>query len=975
MTLPSRIQELVERFRENREAYRSGSYNETQIRREFIDPFFEELGWDINNTQGYAEAYKDVIHEDAIKIGGNTKAPDYAFRIGGTRKFFLEAKKPSVNIKMDISPAYQLRRYAWSAKLPLSVLTDFEELAIYDCRIKPEKTDKASTARTKYYTFEEYEEKWDEIASIFSRTAVLKGSFDKYADDNRRKRGTAEVDDAFLAEIEAWRETLAGNIALRNPGLSVRELNTAVQRTIDRIIFLRIAEDRGIETYGRLQTLGVGKDVYKRLAAFFRQADDRYNSGLFHFKKSDASEETLDKFTLELAIDDKTIRDMLKALYYPDSPYEFSVLPADILGQVYEQFLGKVIRLSGKRAIVEEKPEVRKAGGVYYTPTYIVSYIVTNTLGEFLRGKSPAQVAGLDRRIKSARPLRVLDPACGSGSFLIEAYQYLLDWYRDQYVADGGERHAKGKDPKLHLSAGGEWRLTIAERRRILLTHIFGVDIDPQAVEVTKLSLLLKVLEGESNDAIARQMDMFHTRALPDLATNIKCGNSLVGSDFYQQFQMSLFSDEERIRLNTFDWEEEFPSVISSGGFDCVIGNPPYLYSAGQEYIEYFKRHYQFSQYQTDFYVYFIEKALKLTCHDGFTSYIIPDSWMNSDHFSVMRSRLVAELKIEQISVFDFHVFKKAAIENSIFVVRRSEPERSIPIIRFYDPLNKAKSNEIKTDDIIRLGIIDPRFIPEQEDIIAKIETCEPLSAIAVVNRGLHAYRTDGYGTTKYGKGPQTTRDKEERSYHASSKINSTYLPEIRGKDVFRFRNVTSGEFIAYGTWLAEPREPKFMNNKKLVIRKVLGDLLSGAYVEGPAAVDQSLYIILSKKDDEEELLYILGVLLSSVGSWYLRRKYSIYDRLYPWYTKKQLANFPLPPKNLALVTVVRDLIDRTKRLQTAKTELELRQWKKEIIILERKLGEIVARLYKLTPDEWKRITAKEEQPAIGAEGPDTLAS
>ena len=165
---PREVLDLVERFDRNCDAYKSGQYNEMQLRQEFLDPLFAALGWDMNNQQGYAEAYKDVIHEDSIKIGADTKAPDYCFRIGGMRKFFLEAKKPSVSIKEDISPAFQLRRYAWFAKLPLSILTDFEEFAIYDTRIKPEKTDKASNARIHYFTYKDYEKQWDLIASVFS---------------------------------------------------------------------------------------------------------------------------------------------------------------------------------------------------------------------------------------------------------------------------------------------------------------------------------------------------------------------------------------------------------------------------------------------------------------------------------------------------------------------------------------------------------------------------------------------------------------------------------------------------------------------------------------------------------------------------------------------------------------------------------------------------------------------------------------
>ena len=285
MPAPQLVLDLVDRFHQQIDAYKSGSYNETQLRREFLDPLFKALGWDVDNTSGYAEAYKDVIHEDSIKIGGFTKAPDYCFRIGGTRKFFLEAKKPSVNIKDDINPAFQLRRYAWSAKLPLSILSDFEELAAYDCRIKPVKIDKSATARTLYINYREYPQRWDEIEAVFSREAVLKGSFDKYAETGKGKKGTAEVDAAFLKEIESWRELLARNIALRNPQLTQRELNCAVQQTIDRIIFLRICEDRGIDEYNSLRAVINGAQVYPRLCELFQKADDKYNSGLFHFAK------------------------------------------------------------------------------------------------------------------------------------------------------------------------------------------------------------------------------------------------------------------------------------------------------------------------------------------------------------------------------------------------------------------------------------------------------------------------------------------------------------------------------------------------------------------------------------------------------------------------------------------------------------------------------------------------------------------
>ncbi|MBI5867976.1 MAG: Eco57I restriction-modification methylase domain-containing protein [candidate division Zixibacteria bacterium] len=663
MPVPPIILDLVERFAAHSDAYRSGQYNETQLRREFLDPLFGALGWDVNNAQGYAEAYKDVIHEDAIKVGGATKAPDYCFRIGGSRKFFVEAKKPSVNLKDDPSAAYQLRRYAWSAKLPLSILTDFEEFAVYDCRVKPSLSDNPAKSRTLYCTYTDYPARWDEIAAIFSRDSVLKGSFDKYAESTKAKKGTAEVDAAFLAEIESWRDLLARNIALRNPKLTQRELNFAVQRTIDRLIFLRIAEDRGVEEYATLRALLNGTNCYKRLRELYYSADHKYNSGLFHFEPEKGRNEAPDDLTPKLTIDDKPLKDIIRRLYYPESPYEFAVLPADILGQVYEQFLGKVIRLTGgHRAVVEDKPEVKKAGGVFYTPGYIVDYIVSHTLGAIL---NPESGQG-ETNVKDVAKLRVLDPACGSGSFLIAAYQFLLDWHHKTYLADGPEKHATGRNPKLYSTQGG-WRLTTAERKRILLANIYGVDIDIQAVEVTKLSLLLKVLEGESGETLASQLKFLHERALPDLGDNIKWGNSLIGPEFYKQQELGLLGEADRYRVNVFDWKDQFPVVMSRGGFDVIVGNPPYIrIQALKEWapleVEYYKERYKSAgKGNYDIYVVFVERALSLLNKTGRLGFILPHKFFNAQYGEPLRQILADGHHLEHVVNFgDQQVFPGA---------------------------------------------------------------------------------------------------------------------------------------------------------------------------------------------------------------------------------------------------------------------------------------------------------------------------
>lgn len=637
MTVPPEILKLVERFREQHDAYVSGDYNETQLRRDFLDPFLRALGWDVDNQQGNAEQYREVVHEDKVLVGGESKAPDYSCRIGGVRKFFVEAKKPGVDLKNDPKPAFQLRRYGWSARLPVSLLTNFEEFAVYDTRPRPSDKDKASTGRILYLTYDQYAERWDEIAGLFSREAVLKGAFDRYADGKKGRKGTATVDDAFLEEIEGWRTLLAKDLARENPKLDADQLNFAVQRTLDRIIFLRICEDRRIEDYGQLGALVNGLHIYGRLKELFDKADRRYNSGLFHFREEAERHESPDALTLRLKIGDKTLKEIITGLYYP-APWAFDVIPADILGHIYEQFLGKTIRLTaGHQVKVEEKPEVRKAGGVYYTPTYIVDYIVKETVGKLLEGKTP----------KEAAEIKILDPACGSGSFLIGAYQYLLDWHREWYVQDGPEKHKK----ELYEASKGEWRLTTKVRKQILLNSVYGVDIDPQAVEVTKLSLLLKVLEGETGEALQYAFQSFHERALPDLGENVKCGNSLVEPGLELLSNIDASSDAGL----PFAWSSEFPLAMNRTrpGFDAVIGNPPYVRQEALKRLKgYFEQAYESFAPGADLLVYFFERGIRLLRSGGRLGFIASSSFLRAGYGQHLRSLLSRKAHLE--SILDF---------------------------------------------------------------------------------------------------------------------------------------------------------------------------------------------------------------------------------------------------------------------------------------------------------------------------------
>ncbi|MBC8180404.1 N-6 DNA methylase, partial [candidate division KSB1 bacterium] len=910
-----------------------------------------------------------VVHEDAIKVGQATKAPDYSFRVGGVRKFFLEAKKPSVDIKKEIHPAYQLRRYAWSARLPLSILTDFEEFAVYDCRVKPTKTDKASTARIFYLTFDEYQQRWEEIADIFSREAILKGSFDKYVESTRAKKGTAEVDAAFLQEIERWRDFLARNIALRNTNLTQKELNFAVQRTIDRIIFLRICGDRGIEPYRNLMALLNGTQVYPRLCQLFYRADDRYNSGLFHFKQEkNRSEDSCDTLTTELNIDDKILKDIIKNLYYPDSPYEFSVLPADILGQVYEQFLGKIISLTaGHRAKVEYKPEVRKAGGVYYTPTYIVDYIVKNTVGKLVEGKKPGPKSAVSK-------LKILDPACGSGSFLLGAYQFLLDWHRDEYIKDDPEKWVKGRTPQLYQNDSGEWKLTTDESKRILLDNIYGVDIDAQAVEVTKLSLLLKVLEGENQQTIQQQFALFQKRVLPDLGNNIKCGNSLISTDFYQGRQTDLLNEEEMYRVNAFDWEKEFAEIMEDGGFDAVIGNPPWIDIKGMDPVEvdYYFFKYSTTHNRMNVYSTFLHRSTNLIKENGFLGYITPSSFYTQSSYEKLRKYLLKISTPISIIRMPDGTFEGVTAESAITIFSKSNQKKCQ--IAIYKNDDKIFAIDFKNASSFKTSTInawknseDYRFniyiADEEYELVEKIESKKTkLIDICDFSLGLTPY-------DKY-KGHNQYQIKN-KIFHSNYKKDDTFKHLLSGAGIERYLIKWDEEkWISYGDWLGAPREQKFFTDNRILVRQIISGIPPRIY----AGITHEEYYnaqiafnLLLKHNCKISLHFILGIINSSLITYYHKCRYL--DQSKKTFQKiliQDAKKFPIfcPTKNIdhdksnhdQIVTLVEQMLNLHKQLSETKLPQSKTTIKRQIETTDREIDRLVYELYDLTDEEIKIV-------------------
>ncbi|WP_407454355.1 Eco57I restriction-modification methylase domain-containing protein [Methanobrevibacter sp.] len=956
------IADLVAKFNNNKGFYTSNLFKEEEAKVEFINPMFEALGWDIHNKQGLGPNFKEVVFEESLAIGKETKAPDYSFRLGGQLIYYLEAKKPSVNIKDDRSPAFQARRYGWSAKIPIVILTDFEEFAIYETTSKPKEHERASTNRVMYYTCDDYLDNWEEIYSLFSKEAVQKELFQKFVDDetSKTKKGTQSIDVEFLKDIEKWRLLLARNIALRNKELSLSELNLAVQLIIDRIVFFRMAEDRGIERYQTLYKLAESENIYEQLCEVFKRADLKYNSGLFHFTYTPDYSEFVDNITLHLNIDDGVFKKIFADLYYPKSPYEFSVISPEILGNIYENFLGSIIRLTpSHQAKIEQKPEVKKAGGVFYTPQYIVDYIVENTVGKLIKDKTPNQIS----------KLRILDPACGSGSFLLRAYQKLIDYHLEYYIG-------LKKPPKevYYVGKDNVPRLTIREKKRILTNNIYGVDIDVNAVEVTKLSLLLKVLEDENKDVLEQQQKLYQEKVLPNLSFNIKCGNSLIEPDISMSF------DELR-ELNPFNWKVEFQSIFDNGGFDAVIGNPPYVNAKTLTETNPTQKEYIISSgaYETlyqkwDLYIPFIEKSLQILKNNGLFSMIIPYPFIDQQYGKLLRKKIIEEYNlVKLVDLSSQKVFKNATVSNCIPIISKGNPTKKVMIA---DINQKLKINDLDDKSVEELVANDKSYL---FDLSFSRKLSEDFSSFKSL--GEYCFISVGMVLNADEKKAKGQFKKADLIQDTPSDIHIKQY--IEGKNIDRYK-INKIRYLEWGSRRvpSKIRRPTFEElylSNKLLVNK-LGKI-KAVYDDTQIFCDQTLRVLVLWKDLEDvenrsvnnsvkrygkdsrvvleenslsiDLKFILGILNSKMGQYLLNQIRGEKNKdINPDYLKDIKIPPVLLPQQEKLIGLVDSLLYFNKQLNNVSVPNEVKLLENQIALVDNEIDEMVYELYGLTDDE-----------------------
>ncbi|MCK4475121.1 MAG: N-6 DNA methylase [Methanophagales archaeon] len=741
---------------------------------------------------------------------------------------------------------------------------------------------------------------------------------DKEAELVGKKSKKISVDKQLLADFTRFREMLSKDITKLNQdkGLTEEELDESVQRILDRLIFIRNCEDRELEARELMPALrdwesrGRKGQLIKLLRTVFDYFDTQYNSKLFQehlCDKLDISDEVLNEVVNGL------YQTMDKAVYY-----DFSAIEADVLGNIYEQYLGHILRKTAKRAKVTESHARRKEQGIYYTPPYIVDYIVRNTLGDLLKRRRPNEV----------EKIRVLDPACGSGSFLIKSFDILNEYWKE-----------KDKDyaqAQLDISGQGA---TFTRKVNILRNNIFGVDLDKQAVEIAQLNLLLKIAEKGHR--------------LPLLQQNIKCGNSLI-------------ADPNIAEDKAFKWEEEFKEIMDEGGFDVVVGNPPYIFARSQKFSEkekeYYYSNYKLQKYQLNTYGLFVERAYKLLKSNGIFGFIIPNNWLTIETFSEFREFIIKRCSNSQIINLYDKVFEEANVDTCILLFRKGKPNK-ISLAEMqegkFDIIGDFKFTDFENNNnIINIPLLKNKGTV---NVLQKVESISiELKDISKVSTGLKAYQV-GKGIPK-----QTEEIKRGRKFHSKQKISSDDYPYLEGRDVSRYNLSWSGEYLRYGVHLAEPRKSVPFKGTRILVRQIPSKppyCINAVLTDREVLHDINSMVIFNNQKDYDMNL-ILGIINSKLISyWFFNKFGKLQRKLFPQFKVKELKQFPIAEeidrhiKNLIirLVDKILSLNKRRNELKDKKTD-ERARIEEEIKKTDKEIDELVYKLYDITEEEKKII-------------------
>ncbi|OGU11801.1 MAG: hypothetical protein A2X61_06015 [Ignavibacteria bacterium GWB2_35_12] len=983
--------------------------NEWQTRQTYIEPFWEILGW---NVRKQSEVQGEKTE--------SSKRPDYRFRKDNKTLFFVEAKKPNENLKENQNHIYQAKIYCWNGKVPLAVLTDFEEFRPFRAYGLPKKDDREKGIIKQFdMKCEEYPDRAYDLLNTFGKEAVYGGSLNEIIQKPTQVELRDTVDKHFLITLTKWRTDLAAQIAKINKFANEFDLAEAVQRILDRLVFLRVLQDRDIETEDFMCGISKSKtdEPYSAFLKICKAMAPKYNGLIFN--PHPLSE--------NLKIEGRLFKKIVQELDFEESPYRFDEIPVEMLGTIYERFLGDEISFSPRgKLVIDKKPEVRKAGGVYYTPQYIVEYIVQNTVGKLLEiCKTPEDVA----------KLKILDPACGSGSFLLGAFNLLIKWHEDYFSANPTkiiEKTGKQYFNLAYLDDNNITKLTAKMKGRILQNNLYGVDLDKQATEVAQMSLYIRVLEGLTGESIMQLG--FHEALLPRLDGNIKCGNSLIGPDFINEGFFKL-PEREKHKINPFDWEEQFPFIKEKGGFDAVIGNPPYLRVQGlQEYhsniIQYLKNYYKSaSTGNFDIYVIFIEKGFSLLNDRGYFGFIVPHKFFPSQFGENIRELITSKNALEEIVHFGSNkVFEQADTYTCLLFLSKKK-NKEFKIIEFgsgadlESELNLIAKSKNKESNKFKIGFINH---PEKSKDKWSFKSGETGGLIdKLLNSNFPKLNEI---TEKIFVGLQTSADdiyvlkvkdnkylnyKNLKSFKLFSKSLNEEVeiekglikPFLMGRDVYRYDDPIFRNYVIFpytiinnsavimakenikekfpNGWhyllenrkVLEGRENGKMNHdkfyayiypknlayfeqEKILIRE-LGDKPNMFFDNENFYHTAKIYSLLLKDKSNLNYLYMLGILNSKILNFFIKNTSEIWGTSHKF--KTQFLNpFPIPnltdrKVKIDMVSLVDRMLKLHKDKQTA-SDFDRKQIDQYIAKTDKEIDKLVYELYTLTEEEIKVV-------------------
>src|SRR3989338_4973235 len=753
---------LIKDFENNPDYYKKLS--EADVEDKLVNELFVNiLGWD----------KKDYEKRAKVQRGDKRGSADYAFKINDRIVFFLEVKK--VTIPLDKEADEQVILYSLSKKVPLAISTNFQQMNIFCV----EQEDAVKNVFRTFKTPEDYVNNFSDLWFL-SKDSFEQGLLLKKAEDEGRLKKRVSIDKVLLEDFWRVRTLIANDIEKNKPGeYNINEKDEIVQRILDRLIFIRRCEDTGINpenlTLEEIKHIAESR-AYSQLKALFSKYDSFYDSGLFtHNKDNDCD---------IITINGEIIQRLIRYLYESHDgkyKYNFEWIDADVLGQVYEQYLGKILaQTKSGKAKLKEGQAHRKEQGIYYTPTYIVDYIVKNTLGELLK----------DKKI-DARKIKILDPACGSGSFLIKAFDYMQQHLSNDKEAVQHRLDFQTKDAP-----------TYSIKTDILKNNIFGVDLDNKAVEITKLNLLLKAAEK--------------FRKLPsELDNHIGWGNSLIDDGAFE---------------HPFKWVGDF----QEGTFDVVIGNPPYIQLSMESdsvtnYKNYLIKRFGSSMGRLNTFGFFTKLGIDLLKDKGKMGYIIPNTVLTQDYYADLRDIILNSCRIRYIVNFSDLPFKDAVVENVILILEKDSNEK----YRFSNQVSVIGVNE-KLQFIEQRKLSQEQFYSNRERAFLTSLDNKKLKIKENIEKGSLPLRT-------FVEINQAIALKSDRKkYLSKSKEDSSFKKVLDGRNIQRYGINWEQTYLRYDLKSIHSckREDIFLKEEKLFFRRVGNGLI--------ACLDESQFYALN---------------------------------------------------------------------------------------------------------------------------------